>query len=694
MSPWDLQPVTEHDPGNPDLSADASGAATSNIPLTDEDRLSLAYDPDEESEWLGEGRETMSQRLVTGLEALSQLNFAGPFVYPVDVQQYPDYWSVVPYPTDLNTIREKLWNKYYRRVTALLWEVKQLERNARLYNEEESQIVRNSTKLVSVLNAFIRDSTCNDILSLCEDEEGIEDVEVQVENMSEESAGDGETSQDSTVPGSRKRKRESSGSESRNKIIKREQAPPVEPWMQSAHELLDFLVSREDATPFRHPVDLNDFPDYTEVVAEPMDFSTVYRRLEDDLYNDPETFVRDVRLIFSNSRAYNTMPRSRIYGMTIRLAAMFEDRVDSVLRDWYEAASGGARRTRLRTMRLLGSQAPNTNSVSRNRASHSGHQAASGAAHYSGVNSGVDSLSARESRTRSTGTRASFTSDSEHRNSFGHAIPSRTETRTSFRVSSQSRHERDNDSVFDDAGSGPQTRSTRSSARRELVMRFPASRIQQNRHEETVSNGPPGSRYSTRRSTSLARGSSSVNGEESDEEEEGGDEEEEGSDEEEEQGEGSDEEGGDEEQDEEEDEEEEEDEDDEEEEEDDEEEEDSDDSTVQSRQQTRRKAARPTHRPTVTMRPNSNRSAKTGASRSDNRKSNASSSRRTSDASQRNETPAPSRRSLRRNSSARRVHYNENDSDSGSDSPGNEIIGVSSRGRVRKPAIRMQDYVE
>ena len=389
--------------------------------------------------------------------------------------------------------------------------------------------------------------------------------------------------------------------------------------------------------------------------------------------------------------------------MTIRLAAMFEDRVDSVLRDWYEAASGGARRTRLRTMRLLESQAPNTNSVSRHRTSHSGHQAASNAAHYSGVNSGVDSLSARESRTRSIGTRASLTSDSEHRNGFGHAVTSRTETRTSSRVSSQSRIERDNDSVFDDTGSGRQTRSTRSSARRELVMRFSASRIQQNRQEESVSNGPPASRYSTRRSTSLARGSSSVNGEESDDEgeEEDGDEEEEGSDEEEEeeeQGEGSDEERGNEEQDEEEEEEEEDDEDDEEEddedEDEDEEEEDSDDSAVQSRQQSRRKAARPTHRPTVTMRPNSKRSAKTGASHSDKRKSNASSSRRTSDASQRNETPTPSRRSLRRNSSARRVHYNENDSDSGSDSPGNEIIGVSSRGRVRKPAIRMQDYVE
>lgn len=105
------------DPGNPDLSAqdtDASGAATSNIPLTDEERLTLAYVPDEESEWLGEGREEMTQRLVTGLEALSQLHFAGPFVYPVDVHEYPDYWSVVPYPTDLNTLREKLLNKYYR----------------------------------------------------------------------------------------------------------------------------------------------------------------------------------------------------------------------------------------------------------------------------------------------------------------------------------------------------------------------------------------------------------------------------------------------------------------------------------------------------------------------------------------------------------------------------------------------------
>ena len=378
--------------------------------------------------------------------------------------------------------------------------------------------------------------------------------------------------------------------------------------------------------------------------------------------------------------------------MTIRLSAMFDDRVDSVLRDWYESASGGARRTRLRTMRLLGSQAPGSGSVSRHRASHSGSQGTSSAAvHSSGAGSSSDSLSARENRTRSVATRAATTFDSDLRNGYGHAVTSRTETRGSSRANPQSRHDRDNDNVFDDTGSG---RQTRSSARRGLVMRFPASRIQENRQEESVSNGPVTSRYSTRRSASLAQGSTSVNGEESDEEEEdeeGEEEEEEGEDEEEgeegsEEGEeeqGEDSEDGDEEGQEDEEEDEEED--------DEDEEEESDDSAMESRHQTRRKTARPTHRPTVTVR--TNRSANTSNARSTRRQSNGSSSRRTSETSQRNVNP-PARRSLRRNSSARRVRYNENDSDSESDSVGNEVIGVSSRGRVRKPAVRMQDYVE
>lgn len=379
--------------------------------------------------------------------------------------------------------------------------------------------------------------------------------------------------------------------------------------------------------------------------------------------------------------------------MTIRLSAMFEDRVDSVLRDWYESASGGARRTRLRTMRLLESHVPISSGASRQRMPHSDDHAASSSsrASSSGVGPSFEAVNTRENRTRSLATRAATTSELDQRN--GQRYPSRTETRSSSRANPQSRHERDDDNVFDNdglSGSGRSTRSTRSSARRELVMRIPTSRIQQSIEEEAVSNGPVTSRYATRRTSSLAQSSTSVNEEESDEdecEEEGEDDEDDeeeggGSEDGEEQGDDSEEEGD-------EDEEEEDDE-------DEDEEEESEDSADESRPQTRRKTARPTHRPTVTVR--TNRSAtKTSNTRTSRSKPSASSTRRrtseTSETSHRNDN-APCRRSLRRNSSVRRVRYNENDSDSESDSAGNEIIGVSSRGRIRKPAIRMQDYVE
>lgn len=456
-----------------------------------------------------------------------------------------------------------------------------------------------------------------------------------------------------------------------------------------------------------------------------MDFSTVYHRLENNLYTDPDVFVRDVRLIFSNSRTYNTIPRSRvimsylnllqirirawdaacilrpvlfplplvflssfgfhfqIYSMTIRLSAMFEDRIDNVLSDWYESESGGARRTRLRTIRLLESHAPGSSGVPRQRMARSGSQ--TNTASSSDVGSNSDSLNTRETRTRSVATRAAITTQSEQTNGHRHHSE-RPETRGNVRAISQSRNQQNNDNSFEETEvltSGRPTRSTRSSARRELVMRFPASRIRQSSQEETVANGPSTSRYSTRRSASLAQRNASVNDEESEEEEEEGEEEEEigeeeqGGSEEEDEEQGGDSEGDEDEE-----------EDDEEEEEDEEEE--SDDSTEDSRHQTRRKTARPTHRPTVALR---TKRASTTNARSNRANSSTSSARRTSETSQPNAI-APARRSLRRNSAARRVRYNENDSDSESDSVNNEIIGVSSRGRVRKPAIRMQDYVE
>lgn len=72
------------------------------------------------------------------------------------------------------------------------------------------------------------------------------------------------------------------------------------------------MWSRPDSLPFREPVDTIEFPDYLEIIATPMDLRTVKEDLLGGNYEDPLDFAKDVRLIFQNSKNYNTNKRSRV----------------------------------------------------------------------------------------------------------------------------------------------------------------------------------------------------------------------------------------------------------------------------------------------------------------------------------------------------------------------------------------------
>uniref|UniRef100_A0A6I8NIC6 Bromodomain and WD repeat domain containing 3 n=1 Tax=Ornithorhynchus anatinus TaxID=9258 RepID=A0A6I8NIC6_ORNAN len=64
-----------------------------------------------------------------------------------------------------------------------------------------------------------------------------------------------------------------------------------------------------------------------QAVTPPMDFSTVKQTLEAGKYASPLEFYKDIRLIFTNSKAYTPNKRSRIYSMTLRLSALFENHI-------------------------------------------------------------------------------------------------------------------------------------------------------------------------------------------------------------------------------------------------------------------------------------------------------------------------------------------------------------------------------
>ena len=85
---------------------------------------------------------------------------------------------------------------------------------------------------------------------------------------------------------------------------------------------------------FRDPVDPVELeiPDYPEIVKHPMDLGTVESRLESGYYicND-QSFIRDVRLIWSNAMLYNE-EGSEVYEYASRLSSVFEKKLLAVLK--------------------------------------------------------------------------------------------------------------------------------------------------------------------------------------------------------------------------------------------------------------------------------------------------------------------------------------------------------------------------
>ncbi|XP_011000884.1 PREDICTED: uncharacterized protein LOC105108318 [Populus euphratica] len=69
--------------------------------------------------------------------------------------------------------------------------------------------------------------------------------------------------------------------------------------------ILDRLQKKDTYGVFSEPVDLDELPDYLEVIEHPMDFGTVRKKLTNGAYGSLELFEEDVFLICTNAMQYN-----------------------------------------------------------------------------------------------------------------------------------------------------------------------------------------------------------------------------------------------------------------------------------------------------------------------------------------------------------------------------------------------------
>uniref|UniRef100_A0A8C2ES02 Pleckstrin homology domain interacting protein n=1 Tax=Cyprinus carpio TaxID=7962 RepID=A0A8C2ES02_CYPCA len=341
MSPWDMEEIP-----NEAAFPDELGLS---VPLTEEEQKALLYKP-LEGEWGSRTRDQECERIIRSIDQLCTLDVAAPFELPVDLQAYPTYCTVVAYVTDLSTIRQRLQNRFYRRMSSLMWEVRYIEHNAQTFNEPGAFIVKTAKFVSDLMLQFIKDQSCTDIIPL-------------YNSMKKTAFSD------------------SSDRQRQQPILRSLRSKPTsdpQSWKGRCRELLELIFQCEDSEPFRQPVDLEEYPqhlqkagqqeeDYLDIVDTPMDFTTVLNRLLEGEYDTPMDLCKDVRLIFSNSKAYTPSKKSRIYSMSLRLSSLFEEHISSILTHFKAAQSLHSERftrQRLHTERLTRQSVKRTRSSS------------------------------------------------------------------------------------------------------------------------------------------------------------------------------------------------------------------------------------------------------------------------------------------------------------------------------------------
>nr|XP_061806250.1 PH-interacting protein [Nerophis lumbriciformis] len=358
MSPWDMELI-------PDEASFPDELGTS-VPLTEEEHRELLYVP-LDGEWGCRTRADECERIIKAIDQLCTLDIAAPFAFPVDLQAYPTYCTVVAYVTDLSTIRQRLVNRFYRRLSSLMWEVRYVEHNAQTFNEPGSFIVTTAKFVSDLMLQFIKDQSASDLMPLYKT---LKKATFSDSEDEDEEEDDEDTSTPGTSTQNHKERRPT-----RRHLRTRPPSYDPQAWRGRCKELLDLIFQCEDSEPFREPVDLQEYPDYLQIVDSPMDFGTVLNTLTADKYQTPIQLSKDVRLIFSNSKAYTPSKKSRIYSMSLRLSALFEEHMSSILAD-YKAIHGLTdkltRRTAERqTRNSTPEQRPTRHNVKRRRRSES-----------------------------------------------------------------------------------------------------------------------------------------------------------------------------------------------------------------------------------------------------------------------------------------------------------------------------------
>lgn len=199
---------------------------------------------------------TMSTIFEQVLNEMRDMPHTHPFLHPVSAKDVPDYFRIVKQPMDLQTIRENLREKKYKSREDFMLDVNLIVENSGRYNGPKSTLTM----------------TAQTMLDHC------------VRRLAEKE----------------------------DKLMRLEKA--INPLLDDNDQvalsfILETIVNQikavENSWPFINPVNKKFIKDYYDVIEQPMDLSTMSKKVQTNQYQSREAFINDVRLIFENSAKYN-----------------------------------------------------------------------------------------------------------------------------------------------------------------------------------------------------------------------------------------------------------------------------------------------------------------------------------------------------------------------------------------------------
>jgi len=197
-----------------------------------------------------------------------------PFLSLPSKRELPDYYTTITDPMSLNMIKKKLKAGEYSTLQDLSNDLDKMFENCKIYNRPESRLFKEAIKLQKVMQ-----STVNELDSGDEEVESRPGTATPVEEV-----------QQVQTPKLK----------SPREIMKKK--------LKILYNAILHWTNNENIQPigvFMEKPNKRDYPDYYEIISEPIDMNMIQEKIKEGLYRGEEELIADMKLMFSNCRQYN-----------------------------------------------------------------------------------------------------------------------------------------------------------------------------------------------------------------------------------------------------------------------------------------------------------------------------------------------------------------------------------------------------